>query len=61
MTTDREVLADIRATIRHWRNRGVRAAEIAPYFRCDKNWPAIEFRMVKLAYDFEERQREAAD
>jgi hypothetical protein len=49
-------MADIRATIRYWQNRGVRAADVGKEFRCDRSWSAIEHRMTKwmLAHAGEE-------
>jgi hypothetical protein len=54
-------LADIRRTIRHWRNRGV-IREVASELHCSPNWPAIERRMIKwqLGPELAELSRKAA-
>ena len=45
--------ADIDNTIRYWRRRGVRVADVARELRCRNNWESVKTRMLQWAFSQE--------
>jgi hypothetical protein len=54
-------LADIKRTIRHWRNRGVIDAVVSE-LHCRRDWASVERCMVRwlMGYEIAELSRRAA-
>lgn len=47
-----DIIADVDATIAHWKAIGVSGDDIGKQLLCRKNWPSIRRRMIRLALPF---------